>query len=121
VGAENRVTSCDLGVLVVEVDEPVRAAERAMPCLRRHAGTSEVYGRYIGGSAARTISPLPHYRIPAGTVEITDRVHPPMRVPDPTLRLAEIHVRREALAIRVEVKDLPPLALSQQGGEAGAA
>jgi hypothetical protein len=30
-------------------------------------------------------------------VEITDRVHPPMRVPDPTLRLAEIHVRREAL------------------------
>ena len=36
-----------------------------------------------------------------------------MRVPDPTLRLAEIHVRREALAIRVEVRDLPPLALSQ--------
>jgi hypothetical protein len=48
-------------------------------------------------------------------VEITDRVHPPMRVPDPTLRLTEIHVRREGLTIRVEVRDLPPLALSQQG------
>ena len=33
--------------------------------------------------------------------------------------LASIHVRREALTIRVEVRDLPPLALSQQGGEAG--
>jgi hypothetical protein len=33
--------------------------------------------------------------------------------------LAWIHVRREALTIRVEVRDLPPLALSQQGGEAG--
>jgi len=28
-------------------------------------------------------------------------------------------VRREALAIRAEVKDRPPLPLSQQGGEAG--
>src|SRR6266480_2445630 len=28
-------------------------------------------------------------------------------------------VRREALLIRVEVRDLPPLTLSQQGGEAG--
>jgi len=28
-------------------------------------------------------------------------------------------VRREALTIRVEVKDLPPPALSQQSGEAG--
>jgi hypothetical protein len=27
-------------------------------------------------------------------------------------------MRREALTIRVEVKDLPPLALSQQGDEA---
>ena len=33
--------------------------------------------------------------------------------------LASIHVRREALTIRVEVRDLPPLTLSQQGGEAG--
>jgi hypothetical protein len=33
--------------------------------------------------------------------------------------LALIHVRREALTIRVEVRDLPPPALSQQGGEAG--
>jgi prolipoprotein diacylglyceryltransferase len=38
-----------------------------------------------------------------------------------TRPLASIHVRREALTIRVEVRDLPPLALSQQGGEAGAA
>jgi hypothetical protein len=30
-----------------------------------------------------------------------------------------VHVRREALTIRVEVRDLPPLTLSQQGGEAG--
>jgi hypothetical protein len=30
-----------------------------------------------------------------------------------------IFVRREALLIRVEVRDLPPLTLSQQGGEAG--
>jgi hypothetical protein len=30
-----------------------------------------------------------------------------------------IFVRREALLIRVEVKDHPPLTLSQQGGEAG--
>ena len=28
-------------------------------------------------------------------------------------------MRREALTIRVEVRDLPPLTLSQQGGEAG--
>jgi hypothetical protein len=34
-------------------------------------------------------------------------------------RLASIHVRREALTIRAEVRDLPPLTLSQQGGEAG--
>jgi hypothetical protein len=33
--------------------------------------------------------------------------------------LALIHVRRETLTIRVEVRDLPPLTLSQQGGEAG--
>jgi len=32
-----------------------------------------------------------------------------------------IFVRREALLIRVEVKDHPPLTLSQQGSEAGAA
>ena len=37
----------------------------------------------------------------------------------PTGSLASIHVRREALTIRVEVRDLPPLSLSQQGGEAG--
>ena len=28
-------------------------------------------------------------------------------------------MRREALTIRAEVRDLPPLTLSQQGGEAG--
>lgn len=33
--------------------------------------------------------------------------------------LANIRVRREALTIRAEVRDLPPLTLSQQGGEAG--
>jgi hypothetical protein len=33
--------------------------------------------------------------------------------------LTVIFVRREALLIRVEVKDHPPLTLSQQGGEAG--
>jgi hypothetical protein len=52
-------------------------------------------------------------------VEITDRVHPPMRVPDPTLRFAEIHVRREALAIRVEVRDLPPLACRSRAARLG--
>ena len=36
----------------------------------------------------------------------------------PSTPLASIHVRREALTIRVEVRDLPLLALSQQGGEA---
>jgi hypothetical protein len=35
------------------------------------------------------------------------------------MHLASIHVRREALTIRVEVRDLPPLTLSQQGSEAG--
>src|ERR1019366_1981257 len=35
------------------------AAERAQRRHRRHAGTSEVCGRYIGGPAASTISPLP--------------------------------------------------------------
>jgi hypothetical protein len=34
--------------------------------------------------------------------------------------LITARVRREALLIRVEVRDLPPLTLSQQGGEAGA-
>ena len=33
--------------------------------------------------------------------------------------LITARVRREALLIRVEVRDLPPLTLSQQGGEAG--
>ena len=33
--------------------------------------------------------------------------------------LTVIFVRREALLIRVEVRDHPPLTLSQQGGEAG--
>ena len=33
--------------------------------------------------------------------------------------LITVRVRREALLIRVEVRDLPPLTLSQQGGEAG--
>jgi hypothetical protein len=33
--------------------------------------------------------------------------------------LITARVRREALLIRVEVRDHPPLALSQQGGEAG--
>jgi hypothetical protein len=32
--------------------------------------------------------------------------------------LRVIFVRREALLIRVEVRDRPPLTLSQQGGEA---
>ena len=32
--------------------------------------------------------------------------------------LTLIFVRREALPFRVEVRDLPPLTLSQQGGEA---
>jgi len=32
--------------------------------------------------------------------------------------LITARVRREALLIRVEVRDLPPLTLSQQGGEA---
>jgi hypothetical protein len=33
--------------------------------------------------------------------------------------LTDIRVRREALLIRVEVSDHPPLALSQQGAEPG--
>jgi hypothetical protein len=46
----------------------------------RYASTPEVYGRYIGGPAARIISPLPRYRIPVpALVEITDRVHRPCK------------------------------------------
>ena len=39
-------------------------------------------------------------------------------LPDPR-PLTNFFVRREALLIRVEVRDLSPLTLSQQGGEAG--
>jgi hypothetical protein len=52
------------------------AAERALPCRRRHAGPSKVHGRHIGGPAGRTISPVPRYRTP-GPAEITDRVRCP--------------------------------------------
>jgi hypothetical protein len=42
VGAENRVTLYDLGVLVDEARQACLAAERALPRRRRHTGISEV-------------------------------------------------------------------------------
>ena len=81
----------------------LRSASRSR-CRTRHAVPSPTRG-YIRGlrQVYRRLSGQDHFAASAlpdsgpVLVEITDRVHPPMRVPDPTLRLAEIHVRREAL------------------------
>lgn len=78
VGAENRVTLCDLGVLVNEAAKPVSSQNAPSGAVAGPRGTSEVYGRNVGGPAARIISRFRANRLPVPVlVEITDRVHRP--------------------------------------------
>ena len=59
VGAENRVTLCDLGVLVVEVGEPV--ALQNAPC--RAIADTRVHPRYTAGiSEAQRPGPFRRFR-----------------------------------------------------------